>query len=264
MPLPGADINIYRWGANHCPCCCMVGIWGACIGHRGDRPQAGCTQVNSSLSGQNGCHFADDSFRCIFVNEKFCILTKISLKFVPRCPIDIDLGNGLVLNRNQAVILTHWGRVTHICISKLTIIGSDDGLSPGRRQAIIWTNAGILLIGPLGTNFSQILIEIYTFSLKKMHLKRSSAKWRLFRLGLNVLTNDGPAHWGTYAYIQKFCSLSTTGCCFWDNYKVAWIDVFFTWASKNSMEAMSQSTRTDLRISGTCKTSSMSGMVLGG
>ena len=56
--------------------------------------------------------------------------------------------------------LTHWGRVTHICVNKLTIIGSDNGLSPGRRQAIIWTNAGILLIGPLGTNFSEILIEI--------------------------------------------------------------------------------------------------------
>ena len=56
--------------------------------------------------------------------------------------------------------LTHIGRVTHICLNKLTIIGSDDGLSPGRRQAIMWTNAGILLIGPLGTNFSEILIEI--------------------------------------------------------------------------------------------------------
>ena len=33
--------------------------------------------------------------------------------------------------------LTHWGRVTHICITKLTNIGSDNGLSPGRRQAII-------------------------------------------------------------------------------------------------------------------------------
>ena len=53
--------------------------------------------------------------------------------------------------------LTHWGRVTHICVSKLTIIGSDNGLSPGRRQAIIWTNAGILLIRTLGTNFSEIL-----------------------------------------------------------------------------------------------------------
>ena len=42
--------------------------------------------------------------------------------------------------------LTHWGRMLHIYVSKLTIIGSDDGLSPGRHQAIIWTNAGILLI----------------------------------------------------------------------------------------------------------------------
>ena len=56
-----------------------------------------------------------------------------------------------------------------------------------RRQAIIWTNAGILLIGPLGTNFSEIWIRIQTFSLKKIHLKMSSAKWRLFCLGLNVL-----------------------------------------------------------------------------
>ena len=54
----------------------------------------------------------------------------------------------------------------HICI--VTTIGSDNGLSPGgRHQAIIWTNAGILLIGPLGTNFSEILIGIQTFSLRK-------------------------------------------------------------------------------------------------
>ena len=84
-------------------------------------------------------------------------------------------------------VLTHWGRVTHICVSKLTTIGSDNGLSPGRRQAIIWTNDGILLIRTLGTNFSEILSEIQSFSFKKMHLKMSSAKWRLFRLGLNEL-----------------------------------------------------------------------------
>ena len=83
--------------------------------------------------------------------------------------------------------LTHWGRVTHICVNKLTIITSDNGLSPGRRQAIIWTNAGILLIGPWGTNFSEILIGIQTFSFKKMNLKMSSAKWRLFSIGLNEL-----------------------------------------------------------------------------
>ena len=85
------------------------------------------------------------------------------------------------------IILTHWCRVTHICIGKLTIIGSDNGLAPARRQATIWTNAGILFIGPLGTNFSEILIAIETFSFKKMHLKISSAKWRPFCLGLNVL-----------------------------------------------------------------------------
>ena len=78
--------------------------------------------------------------------------------------------------------------MTHICVSKLTIIGADNGLSPDRRQAIIWTNDGLLLIGPLGTNFSEILIEILTFSFKKMRLKVSSAKRRPFCLGLNVLT----------------------------------------------------------------------------
>ena len=72
--------------------------------------------------------------------------------------------------------LTHWGRVRHICVSKLTIIGSDNGLSPDCRQAIIWTNAGLLLIGPLGTNFGEILIEILASSFKKMRLKVSSAK----------------------------------------------------------------------------------------
>ena len=77
-------------------------------------------------------------------------------------------------------ILTHWGRVTHICVNKLTTIGSDNGLSPGRRQIIIWTNAGILLIWNLGTNFSGISSEIQAFSFKKMHLKMSSAKWRPF------------------------------------------------------------------------------------
>ena len=66
-----------------------------------------------------------------------------------------------------SILLTHWGRVTHICISKLTIIGSDNGLSPDWHQAIIWTNVAMLLIAPLGTNFSGILIEIHTFSLKK-------------------------------------------------------------------------------------------------
>ena len=84
--------------------------------------------------------------------------------------------------------LTHWGRVTHIYISRLNIIGSNNGLSHGRRQAIIRTNAGILSNWPLGANFSEMLIEIYAFSFKKMHVKMSSAKRWPFCLGLNVLT----------------------------------------------------------------------------
>ena len=83
--------------------------------------------------------------------------------------------------------LTNWGQVTHIYDGYLTIIGSVNGLSPGRRQAIIWINAGIFLIGPLGINFSEILIEIKTFSFNKMRLNVSSAKRRPFCLGLNVL-----------------------------------------------------------------------------
>ena len=60
----------------------------------------------------------------------------------------------------------------HICVGKLTIIGSDNGLSPGRLQAITWTSDEILLIVPLGTNFSEILIGIQTFSFNKMHFNK--------------------------------------------------------------------------------------------
>ena len=100
-----------------------------------------------------------------------------------------DPGGPHVGRMNLAIWDTplHWGRVTHKCVSKITIIGSDNGLSPGQRQAIIWNNAGILLIRPLGTNFSEIFIGVQTFSFKKMDMKMSSEKWRPFRLGLNGL-----------------------------------------------------------------------------
>ena len=77
--------------------------------------------------------------------------------------------------------LTHWGGVTHICISKLTIIGSDNGLLSGRAKPL--SEPLLELIGPLWTNFSGILIGIETFSFKKMHLKMSSAEWCPFCLG---------------------------------------------------------------------------------
>ena len=83
--------------------------------------------------------------------------------------------------------LTHWCRVTHICVVKLTIIGSNNGVSLGRRQTIIWTNAGILLIGPWGTDFSEILIEIQICLLTKMRAKMSSVQFCPFHFALNVL-----------------------------------------------------------------------------
>ena len=93
---------------------------------------------------------------------------------------NFDQNTDKIFSSKKGIWLIHWGWVMHICISKLNIIGSDNGLSPGRRQVIIWTNAGILLIGPLGTNFNEIFIEIHTFPFKKIHLKISSAKRQPF------------------------------------------------------------------------------------
>ena len=63
--------------------------------------------------------------------------------------------------------------MTYICVGNLTIIGSDNCLSPDRHHAIIWTDAGILLIGPSETNFNEILMKNHTFSFKKIYLKMS-------------------------------------------------------------------------------------------
>ena len=88
-----------------------------------------------------------------------------------------------IFSRHQCVNLLR----THTYVGNLTIIVSDNSLSPWRRQASIWTNGSILLIGPLGKNFIGILIEIHIFLFKQMYLKMSIAKWCLFCLGLNVL-----------------------------------------------------------------------------
>ena len=58
--------------------------------------------VNSSPLGQNDRHFTDNIFRCIFVNEKFCILVKISLKFVPK---------GLIDNKPALVEIMAWRQI---------------------------------------------------------------------------------------------------------------------------------------------------------
>ena len=142
-------------------------------------------QVYTNFSG-NLCDFSNSKIQRKLIDSRSFWLGKTS-----------NILNGVQCQRHSSVEsvhirdpnLTHWARVTHICVSELSIIGSDNSLASGRRQAIIWTNAGILLIGPLGTNFSEILIEIVTFSYKNIHLKMSSRKWRPFCLGLNVLSH---------------------------------------------------------------------------
>ena len=114
--------------------------------------------------------------------QGFFFFTENGLRYVAQNLFD---------NSKSPLPLTNCGWVTHICVSKLTIIGSNNGLLPDQRKAIIWTSAGILLIRPLGTNFNEILIEIYTFSFKKIHLKVLSGKWRPFCFCLNVLNYCG-------------------------------------------------------------------------
>ena len=74
----------------------------------------------------------------------------------------------------------------HLQLGQLFCIGSN--VAPSWCQAIIWTNAEILLIRTLGTELSVILIGIHISSFKKKHLNWSPAKWRPFCLGLSVLT----------------------------------------------------------------------------
>ena len=71
-------------------------------------------------------------------------------------------------------LISPWCRI-YVSVNWVSI-GSDNGLSPVRRQAIAWTTAHLLSIGPLETNFSEIIIKIHTFSFKKMRLKMLSAK----------------------------------------------------------------------------------------
>ena len=79
-------------------------------------------------------------------NNIYCVFSKIHWLTQP------------MFWHNEPVSLTHWGSVMHICIYNVTSIGSDNGLSPGWCQATIWTNAGILLIGPLG--FESVICEM--------------------------------------------------------------------------------------------------------
>ena len=106
----------------------------------------------------------------------------------------------------------------HICICKLTIIGSEKGLSPGWCQAIIWTNDGIMLIWPLGRNFSEICTEILTFSFKKTCLKMTSAKWRPFCPGDDeLILRWQVVHFSKTSLTMYHVLFSICGYILWEN-----------------------------------------------
>ena len=113
----------------------------------------------------------------------------------------------LLMSRCHA--LTHWGRVTHICVRKLTIIGSDNGLSPGRRQAIIWTNDRILLMRPLGTNFSEIFIRNSNIFIHENALENVVCQMASICLGVNVLNSQGISSHGTGVVLQQYSGFIT-------------------------------------------------------
>ena len=69
----------------------------------------------------------------------------------------------------------------------------------------------------MGTNFTEILVEIHAFSFKKMHLKMSSGKWRPFCLGLNVLTPVTPSEWGTRDFVRRLTVILNVGVFIWRN-----------------------------------------------
>ena len=100
-------------------------------------------------------------------------------------------------NVNDSLVKTQRGRITHIYVNKSTIIGSDNGLSPGLRQSIIWTSAGVLLIRTSWPNFSEILCEIQTFLFIKMHFKIPSQP-QCIKL---------PLHGEVIASVHMFCLL---------------------------------------------------------
>ena len=94
------------------------------------------------------------------------IMTKMQLCWAINRPVLPIIS----LSEQKDTILNHWGRVTRICVSELTIIGPDNGSLPGRSQTITWTNVVLLLIAPLGT--MEFESNIHTFRLKKYIWKR--------------------------------------------------------------------------------------------
>ena len=150
-----------RWGSSHPVMGCLDGLQGG--GKRNENLSdlfiiiTVRNKIKISLLETMVHYYHCGGWNKIWTNLSICITAQNKIKSCLLTAI-VDL-------------LTDWGRVMHIYVGKLTIIGSDNGLAP----SIIWTSAGILLMRPSWTNFSEILIRMWIFSFKKMHFKMSSA-----------------------------------------------------------------------------------------
>ena len=137
-------------------------------------------------------------------------------------------------------LLFHWDRLTHICVNKVTIVCSDNGLSAGQRQALTWINARIMLIGPLGTNFSVISIDIQIF-----YSRKCISKCRLPNGGHFVWTSIFSLMFNTVSSnLAQSCDLVLFKChpqlatilqCLWAYLlRLVYILVKYSWPSKCS------------------------------
>ena len=126
--------------------------------------------VNSSTPGQNGRQFADDIFKCVFMNEKFCILIQVSLKSVLKGPIDntIVSGNGLVPNGSQAI-------TNELMLTRFT-------------DAYMRHDAKRRWVKSIGEMLHEWPRSLFTICHTSIYMKLSSATCRAFCLGLKVLT----------------------------------------------------------------------------
>ena len=134
----------------------------------------------------------------------------------------------------------------YIYVSKVTIIGSDNGLMPGRCQAIIWTNAGTLLIGPLGANFKEISIKIYIFSFKKINLKMLSGKCWPFCPSLNVSTQGGLETFTKWLLL--FCRMHFSNAYYWKKMLILFIQISLNFICTGAINKKSALVRNAFRI----------------
>ena len=115
------------------------------------------------------------------------LISGMGIPILVRRHLKIESGPGTFTNKLTLFIHPSPCLVPHIRVSELGSIGSGNGLSPVRRQAITWTNVDLLSIGPLRTNFSEIRIKIEKFSCMKMHSKISSAKCHFVQWGNELM-----------------------------------------------------------------------------